>query len=382
MDAADGISTVPVTGELVNGGPTYGPSTPYGPVGFGWRVPIIVVSPWTRGGFVNSQVFDHTSCLRLLEQRFNLSFATISPWRRAVAGNLTSFFAFDAPDLSWPSLPDTSGYVEQADAECSKYPMPAIPAAQKTPSQEPGTRPARLLPYALYASAAALPAALRLTVESADAGAAFQLYDHRALAAAPRKYTVGPGQTVSDLLGYHNASYHVSLFGPNGFVREFSGSPDADCAVSPLPYATADGSLALRLSANASAAAPCLFTVTPNAYLPAVPAAFKVAPGQSVVSLTSVNASGNWYDVSVQTPLTSVRLMGRIERPGSTSDPAMAQGPPSGQPQAHPDVPQWVRKYRDTQAGTHKDHRCFQAEQEVFFQDLCQDEVAWNRALN
>ena len=41
-----------------------------GPYGLGVRVPMVVISPWSKGGFVNSQVFDHTSLIRFIEARF------------------------------------------------------------------------------------------------------------------------------------------------------------------------------------------------------------------------------------------------------------------------------------------------------------------------
>lgn len=33
------------------------------PVGLGFRVPLILISPWTRGGWVTSEVTDHTSII-------------------------------------------------------------------------------------------------------------------------------------------------------------------------------------------------------------------------------------------------------------------------------------------------------------------------------
>ena len=47
------------------------------------RVPMYVISPWSRGGWVNSQVFDHTSILQFLEKRFGVQEPNISPYRRA-----------------------------------------------------------------------------------------------------------------------------------------------------------------------------------------------------------------------------------------------------------------------------------------------------------
>jgi len=56
-----------------------------------------VISPWSRGGWVNSQVFDHTSIGMFLEQRFGVTVDIISPWHRAVSGDLTSAFDFNRP---------------------------------------------------------------------------------------------------------------------------------------------------------------------------------------------------------------------------------------------------------------------------------------------
>ena len=61
-----------------------------GPVGLGFRVPMLVLSPFSRGGHVASEVFDHTSQLRFLEERFGVRAPNISAWRRRHAGDLTS----------------------------------------------------------------------------------------------------------------------------------------------------------------------------------------------------------------------------------------------------------------------------------------------------
>ena len=70
-----------------------------GPIGLGFRVPLLVVSPFSRGGFVASQTFDHTSLLRFLETRFGAEVPNLSAWRRSVTGDLTSAFNFTAPYL-------------------------------------------------------------------------------------------------------------------------------------------------------------------------------------------------------------------------------------------------------------------------------------------
>ena len=81
------------------------PAHRHGVYGLGPRVPMYALSPWSRGGWVNSQVFDHTSVLRFIEQRFGVAEPNISPWRRAVCGDLTSLFDFSASEPSFPGQP-------------------------------------------------------------------------------------------------------------------------------------------------------------------------------------------------------------------------------------------------------------------------------------
>ncbi len=75
------------------------------PIGLGHRVPLIAISPWSKGGKVSAEVFDHTSVLRFLERRFGVVEENISPWRRAVCGDLTSLFDFQAQAI--PRSPPT-----------------------------------------------------------------------------------------------------------------------------------------------------------------------------------------------------------------------------------------------------------------------------------
>ncbi|MBK3588130.1 phospholipase C, phosphocholine-specific, partial [Streptomyces sp. MBT57] len=104
--ANQGLSTADTTTEIYPGGPSYGA----GPYGLGPRVPMLVVSPWSTGGYVCSEVFDHTSVLRFMEQRFGVHEPNISPWRRAICGDLTSAFDFGRSAPAPGDLPDTSAY--------------------------------------------------------------------------------------------------------------------------------------------------------------------------------------------------------------------------------------------------------------------------------
>ena len=111
-----------------------------GPIGLGFRVPTLIISPFTRGGFVSSDLFDHTSVLRFLETLFGAEVPNLSAWRRATVGDLTSALNFKKPDQSIPNLPSTLPALQQAIQQCAanlagttSY---AVPSMQADPTQE------------------------------------------------------------------------------------------------------------------------------------------------------------------------------------------------------------------------------------------------------
>jgi len=119
-----------------------------GPIGLGFRVPMLVVSPFSRGGYVCSDVFDHTSQLRFLETRFGVQAPNISAWRRATTGDLTATLSVAEPDPSVPPLPPTDDRGPVVTNECAPsqlievdvaHPRPyPIPMPLQMPVQEPG----------------------------------------------------------------------------------------------------------------------------------------------------------------------------------------------------------------------------------------------------
>ncbi|GHJ37031.1 alkaline phosphatase family protein [Streptomyces sp. TS71-3] len=112
------------------------------PVGLGFRVPCIIVSPWTVGGWVSSEVADHTSQLRFLEAVTGVKEPNISDWRRRTVGDLTSAFRFHEAAKPAPVLPGTTAQYDLAQYEVKELPKPTIPPAdQQMPRQEPGKRP-------------------------------------------------------------------------------------------------------------------------------------------------------------------------------------------------------------------------------------------------
>ncbi len=114
-----------------------------GPIGLGFRVPMLIISPFSRGGFVCSDLFDHTSVLRFLETRFGAEVPNLSAWRRATVGDLTTAFNFTNPDQSIPNLPSTIQADAQAIQQCvsslAGFVPYTVPTTQALPSQESGT---------------------------------------------------------------------------------------------------------------------------------------------------------------------------------------------------------------------------------------------------
>ncbi len=130
------------------------PLSPYaggigGPIGLGFRVPMLVVSPFSRGGWVNSETFDHTSALLFLERRFGVRIGNISAWRRETVGDLYSTLDLKHPDVSMPDLPATAHGGAVLDASCpgnlsefsllANPPALQVPATLTMPTQQPGT---------------------------------------------------------------------------------------------------------------------------------------------------------------------------------------------------------------------------------------------------
>ncbi|MDY0743763.1 phospholipase C, phosphocholine-specific [Paucibacter sp. R3-3] len=310
------------------------------PWGMGPRVPMYVISPWSKGGWVNSQVFDHTSMAMFLEKRFGITINTISPWHRAVAGDLTSCFDFVNPnDPTLPTLPDQSNY-GLSDAHQRSLPAATAPATPQPLFQETGTRFSRALPYELHVTSQITPNTVTLggtqvSLVFANTGAkaaVFHVYDRLNLAQIPRRYTVEPGKQLSDVwTPATSGAYDLWVLGPNGFHRHFIGNakrvaaaaqPNPEISISYSPAAEQ-----LSITLGNTGATPCNFTITPNAYSSAAPLNVSVAPhGQSKIDI-ALHDTGRWYDFNVTVagaPEYLRRIAGRVENgQPSVSDPAM-----------------------------------------------------------
>ncbi|MFN3521723.1 MAG: phosphocholine-specific phospholipase C [Phenylobacterium sp.] len=328
-----GGSTADLTGEhhLVRSeadAPSERPELIGRPYGLGPRVPLYVVSPWSRGGFVNSQVADHTSVIRFLETRFGVTEPNISPWRRAVCGDLTSCFDFRTPnDAAFTAaLPATAAVADRAKALPGRT-TPATPAVPHAPEQAAGPRPSRALPYALDVAAKGEASGVRLTFRNIGAAAAvLHVYDRKRLDQAPRRYTVEPRKSLTDLWDDADG-YDLWVLGPNGFHRHFAGLAAAG---EPEVMAAYDARRALvTLTLRNPTREPLTVQVKPSAYGEALAGwTAPLDPHGAASKAWRLGDTGGWYDLTLTVdgePAYLRRLAGRLETGrDSVTDPAMA----------------------------------------------------------
>jgi phospholipase C len=331
----EGLSTVPTTNEIFTGSAQY-PTTlyPAGPYGLGVRVPMIVISPWTKGGYVNSEVFDHTSLIRFIEQRFGqrnpeLNEPNITEWRRAVTGDLTSAFNFRNPNDSAVPLPSTVAYLPPDNNRHPDY-VPAPPTSQTLPIQEPGTRPARALPYELNVTGQASLSANNLRLifsNSGRAGAVFQVRSGNTQA-SPWTYTVTPGQELSDLWTFTpNEQYDLAVFGPNGFYRTFKGQTSGGSNAN-LDVTEGHNCDQLTIVLNIQNLSLAKSSVTITDVYTNQTTSGTLEPGKGFSKSWSLAKFCGWYDLIVSASSDSTferRISGHIENGrDSITDPAIA----------------------------------------------------------
>lgn len=352
-----------------------------GPVGLGFRVPLVIASPWSRGGKVCSEVFDHTSSLQFLEKFLNGKFgvniheSNISNWRRTVCGDLTSAFTHytrektaQLPFLSKDPFLETiyntkfkkepSTYKRLSEEEIAQINRDPA-SAPLMPRQEPGTRPSCPLPYELYANGRlskdkkSIEMALKAGNEVFSQGAAgspFKVYAPGSyLAPAAEKkgekifetvrvwdYAVSAGDRLTEtwpLEAFEDENYHLRVYGPNGFFREFSGNAGdpaltVDCGYQRNKFRknVLSGNVELKIS-NLSPEQASTIVITDNAYH-SKPVTREIAAGETAGIVLDLEKSFGWYDFTVSTrehPAFAGRYAGRVETGKvGCSDPSMA----------------------------------------------------------
>jgi phospholipase C len=319
-----GASTVSTDGEIYPGGSTYAA----GPYGLGQRVPMLVVSPWSTGGFACSEVFDHTSLIRFMERRFGVHEPNISAWRRAVCGDLTSAFDFSLNRDKPAALPGTDGYRPTDDQRHDSY-VPVPPANPVLPKQEKGSRPTRPLRYAPVADAAVTRSDGRIALTfggGAAAGACFHITAANR-ADGPWTYTAEAGREISgswDTTATQGV-YDLTAHGPNGFLAAFKGSAAHAGAEVTLRHDTL-GEGRVELTLVNSGRTDVRFTVS-SAY-DGQHDTYTVRAGRRETRTLDLGRSRRWYDLTVTTDQDAAfvrRFAGHVEngRPG-VSDPAIS----------------------------------------------------------
>ncbi|MEV1044778.1 phosphocholine-specific phospholipase C [Streptomyces sp. NPDC049916] len=281
------------------------------PTGLGIRVPLLVVSPWTVGGYVCSEVFDHTSVIRFLERWTGVREPNIGDWRRRVTGDLTSAFDFSRPRRQ-PAV-RTPGAIPPFQGRW----QPRPPAVQRLPEQEPGARPARPLPYQPDAEARRTRGGLRVEVDNTGRSSAhFTLYPYAGEFPAPQHKDVrGRAHWTVPVTG---DAYRFTVIGPNGFRREFAGPVNGGAEVTTrLDRRDRDLHLTLRNTGRRT----LTFLVRPLGYadeddLRDWTRRVTVKPGRSRTVVHSAADAHGWYDLAVTADGEDGfrrRLMGHIE---------------------------------------------------------------------
>jgi phospholipase C len=230
------------------------------PIGLGYRVPMIVASPWSRGGYVNSQIFDHTSTLMFLEKLLNkktgkqLHSEQISTWRRAVCGDLTSVFRpYHGEKLNAPKSlikEQVINHIQQAKTkprQNNPAPLTAVDiekinqyhpfekeASIFMAKQEKGVKPACSLPYQLAVDAelnnTKTSIVLHFATDKHSVGAPFNVVALNKYSGEEGRnwnYAVKTDDRISDkweLAAFNEGKYDLSVHGPNGFYRRFTGN--------------------------------------------------------------------------------------------------------------------------------------------------------------
>ena len=233
MNSKEGVEYVNKSQEYMSALPLKDHERIEGTVGLGYRVPMIIASPWTKGGFVNSEVSDHTSVLQFLEKfirkKYNkdVKIDNISDWRRAICGDLTS--AFNSSNFKAPKMDylDQKDFAKTINAAKSK-PVPNLKWYSENELdenlleiQERGTKPSNPLPYHYHVN---LENGKIIMTNLKEAGVPLLVYDRTQFSGGHYyfSYALYSKQELSHIV--NPGKYDHEVFGPNGFFRKFSGS--------------------------------------------------------------------------------------------------------------------------------------------------------------
>jgi len=346
----EGLQTEFVTKEQELASGQSESSATEGPVGLGYRVPLIIASPWTKGGWVNSEVCDITSTIQFLEVFLNKKYnkqifeSNISTWRRAITGDLTSVFRqYDAHDkMNLPEfldmkkqiarinsakdkpLPD--GYRQFTDADVER--IKSGDKIKALPYQESGTKPSNSLYYELYVQEKHDNGKLELRFEASDKlfgekslAGAFNVYDLLQKNRFSKSFAVAAGQQLDYSWDKAtNGSYDIAVHGPNGYYQKLVSRGGVEPLKIKISY-SAKSNLLIHIE-NTSAKSKEI--VVQNAYSQRNHTVF-IKPNKSSTIEIYTQDFGRWYDVTLKVEGWQRQYAGRIENgKPSISDPLMA----------------------------------------------------------
>jgi phospholipase C len=245
------------------------------PIGPGTRVPMLICSPWTRGGYVDSNVYSHTSMLQFLAAWTGVQPVNITSWRASVNGDLTAAFNFQHPDFSIPSNIPTLEQTWALTQLTGGSTAPPPEGDQHMPTQEPGTRPHRPTVHQPWADVTVDRTTSQVTAaltNTGQVGVVFAIYPDNYLALTATQVTVlqsSPGSYVWNA-SLTAGNYAFSVYGPDGFLTSFAGAVvPANQNAGPVPVVTAQPSAAtqtVELTLANEGHQPILYTLTPNDY--------------------------------------------------------------------------------------------------------------------
>ncbi len=246
------------------------------PIGPGSRVPMLICSPWTRGGYVDSNVYNHTSMLQFLAAWTGVKPANVTPWRASVTGDLTAAFDFEHPDFSIPASIPTLEQTWALTQLTGGSTTPPAEGDQQMPAQEPGTRPHRPTLHQPFADVTVDRDTSQVTARLTNTGrvgVSFAVYPDALLPATPTPVTVLPssrGSYVWDAT-LTAGKYAFSVYGPDGFLTSFAGEvAPAGQRAGQIPVVTAaphrGPTRKVELTLTNEGEQAIVYTLTPNEY--------------------------------------------------------------------------------------------------------------------
>jgi phospholipase C len=237
---------------------------------------MLICSPWTRGGYVDSNVYDHTSMLQFLATWTGVKPANVTPWRASVTGDLTAAFDFGNPDFSIPRNIPTLDQTWTLTQLTGGSTTPPAEGDQKMPSQESGTRPHRPASQQPQADVTVDRTTGQVTASltnTGTVGVSLAVYPDDYLPFTPAPFTVlqsAPRSYVWDAT-LTGGKYAFSVYGPDGFLTSFAGEVvAAGLNAGPVPVITASlqsgPAPTVELTLANEGQEQIRYTLTPNDY--------------------------------------------------------------------------------------------------------------------